>query len=102
VSGTGLSRIRGRSSLLTIRRYRAVVTTGSVGLGQGNSVRSKAIKGPANSGKRFVLCPPRSTDSLTRIVAVPIGTVREPRSRWTKVGCQLDLFCSRPAPAFSR
>jgi hypothetical protein len=45
--------------------------------------------------------PQRSTDSLTCIFAVPIGTVREPRSRWTKVGCQLDLFCSRPA-AFSR
>ena len=45
--------------------------------------------------------PTAPTETLTWIFAVAIGTVREPWSRWTKVGCQLDLFCGRPA-AFSR
>ena len=46
------------------------------------------------------LFPPRSTELLTCIFAITTGTVREPRSRWTKVGCQLDLFCSPLASSF--
>jgi hypothetical protein len=52
---------RGRSSRLTIGRYRAVVTTWNVGPGQGTLGPSKAIGGPATNGKRFVLCPTGST-----------------------------------------
>jgi len=37
---------------------------------------------------------------LTCIFAITTGTVREPRSRWTKVGCQPDLFCSRLMGSF--
>ena len=37
---------------------------------------------------------------LTRIFAITSGTVREPRSRLTNVGCQLDLFCGRPMTSF--
>jgi hypothetical protein len=53
-------------------------------------------------GTGFLLCDPRSTHSLTCIFAIGTGTVREPRSRWTKVGYQLDLFCSRPDDGPSR
>jgi hypothetical protein len=34
---------------------------------------------------RFLLCDPRSTESLTCISAIPIGTVREP-SRYSSGG----------------
>jgi hypothetical protein len=41
--------------------------------------RGDYLSGQAMTGKRFVLCPPRSTDRLNCIVALAIGTVREPR-----------------------
>lgn len=60
----------------------------------------RPIGGPAITEKRFLLCPSAPTELLTCIFAITTGMVREPRSRWTKVGCQLDLFCSRPMSSF--
>ena len=56
--------------------------------------------GPMIVREWFVLCPRRSTELLTCIFAITTGRVREPRSRWTKVGCQPDLFCSRLMGSF--
>ena len=44
---------------------------------------------PFTMSWRFVLCPPRSTESLTCNLAVPIGTVREPSEKTLSGGILL-------------